>query len=374
MLAADPLLRTRTGKPQEDTPGLAELARARALVLAHGWNSTSHQVLDRGMRRWFSRAGDAVVGYVSAAGLRVVAGAPVAPDERLEGVAAEFEADARRSGEQVCYFAAEERFVAALGGGRHVGHVIGLQPIWEARSWGTRFDAKASLRAQRNRAANKGVTVAEEPAATELGPELRACHAAWLRHKRLPRLRFLAHSDASRADPRVMRDRRLFVARWAAGHGDGPDPGRVVAYLCACPVPRRRGWLVEKVVRHPAAPNGTAELLIDAALRALAAEADRLTLGLAPLATVVAGRRAPDDARPATDGPAARARDGAPAWLSRLERAAVRHGRRLYDFAGLQAFKGKFDPDAWEPVYLLSTEPRLTPRTLLALGAAFLVA
>lgn len=372
MLAADLLARLRPGKPLSDTAFATELARARALVLAHGWNSTSHQVLDPGMRRWFSRSGDAVVGYVSAAGVRVVAGAPVAPDGRLDAVADEFEADARRAGEAVCYFAAEERFVAALGARGHAEHLIGLQPTWEARSWGRRFDAKASLRAQRNRAVNKGVTVAEEPAAAELGPELRACHAAWLRHKRLPRLRFLAHSDASRADPRVLRDRRLFVARWGGTRADGTT-GRVAAYLSACPVPRRRGWLVEKVVRHPAAPNGTTELLIDAALRALAADADRLTLGLAPLATVAADGRAPEGAAPVPTGDRP-APDAAPRWLSRLEGVAVRRGRRLYDFAGLHAFKAKFDPDAWEPVYLLSTEARLTLRTLLAVAAAFLVA
>ena len=51
---------------------------ARRLVLEHGWNSTSHQVLDPGMRRWFSAASAAVVGYVQVARVRAVAGAPVA--------------------------------------------------------------------------------------------------------------------------------------------------------------------------------------------------------------------------------------------------------------------------------------------------------
>lgn len=57
-----------------------------------------------------------------------------------------------------------------------------------------------------------------------------------------------------------------------------------------------------------------------------------------------------------------------------MEALAVRYGRGLYDLAGLHAFKGKFEPDAWEPVYLLSAEPRLTPRAVLAVGAAFLAA
>lgn len=409
-----PRLDARTARRVSDRHGLAA---ARALVLAHGWNSTSHQVLDPGMLLWFSGAGDAVVGYVRAAGFRVVAGAPVAPGERLAAVAAEFEADARRAGERVCYFAVEERFAAALGAGRgepggggagpahaggapparrHARHLIGLQPVWEAAAWSRRFDAKASLRAQRNRAANKGITVAAAPATAEGSPELRACHAAWLRAKRLPRLGFLAHSDSARADPRVLRDRRLFVARHG---GTGAAAGRVAAYLAACPVPKRRGWLVEKVVRDPAAPNGSCELLLDAALRALSAEADRFTLGLAPLAPTAArprgpgprdgggpvdgdragqgtrGRREPEAATGhAPDDVARHATEAPPQWLSRVEALAVRYGRGLYDLAGLHAFKGKFEPDAWEPVYLLSAEPRLTPRAVLAVGAAFLAA
>jgi lysylphosphatidylglycerol synthetase-like protein (DUF2156 family) len=79
------------------------------------------------------------------------------------------------------------------------------------------------------------------------------------------------------------------------------------------------------MLRGRRAPNGTIELLIDAAMRAAAARGDReVTLGLAPLA-----------------GPVAR-------WL-RLARTI---STPLYDFGGLRAFKAKLRPHAWEPVYL----------------------
>ncbi len=330
-------------------------ARARALVEEHGWNSTAHQVLDPGMRHWFSLAGDAVVGYVQVAGYRVVAGAPVAADHRLLAVAQEFEAASRRAGLRVCYFGAEQRFAAALDEG-HCRHLIGYQPTWDLSTWASRYDSDRSLRAQRNRAANKGVTVREQPPGVETSPELRACHTAWLAAKRLPRLGFLAHSSPEGSDDGAVAGRRLFVATLR--------DGAVAAYLTACPVPGRRGWLIDKVVRTPRAPNGTAELLIDAAARALAPGSQRLTLGLAPLSWTLH----------VEDGPVAPSDLGTPGWLMRLERLAVRHGSRFYDFAGLYAFKRKFRPDAWEPVYLLRRGAGLGPGTMLALAGAFLLA
>jgi phosphatidylglycerol lysyltransferase len=47
------------------------------------------------------------------------------------------------------------------------------------------------------------------------------------------------------------------------------------------------------------------------------------------------------------------------------------HGRRFYNFAGLDAFKSKFRPQRWEAIYAISNEPKFSPRTLYAIGAAF---
>jgi len=343
---------------------------ARRLVLEYGWNSTSHQVLDPGMSHWFSLGRDAVVGYVEVAGMRVVAGAPVAADDRLAAVAKEFEDDSLAVGRQVCYFAAENRLLAQVKHRRYARHLIGLQPTWSAESWGRRFDASASLRAQRNRAVNKGVRVVEVDAGRERDHDLRDCHAAWLAAKGLPRLGFLAHSDLSHADAGTVADRRLFVATVGPGvpgavttsdasEGDADDG--VIAYLSAAPVPRRRGWLVEKIVRRPSAPNGTTELLLDTALRALAVDAERFTLGLSPLIAKAEEKAVAPTARLTSER-----------CVEVAERLAVKRGHRLYDFGGLYSFKRKFRPEAWEPVYLLSTQEQLTPRTFLALAGAFL--
>lgn len=351
MLLSVTTSRRAAGALRSSGAAAEDLTLAQALVVDHGWNSCSHLVFDSGMRRWYSAAGDALVAYVEVAGYRVVAGAPVASDERLVSVAREFELTSRRAGRRVSYFGAEERFVSAVGG-RCTRHMIGHQPVWRAGSWARRFEADRTLRAQRNRAANKGVAVTERPARAEEERPLKACHAAWLSSKRMPRMGFIAHAGS---DPGRPQGRRLFVAG---------QPGRqVVAYLTASPVPRRRGWLIDKVVRRPDAPNGTTELLIDAAARALTRGSERLTLGLAPLSSAF---RSQTDGSPQTE-------DAIPRWLRHLEKLALTRGKRFYDFEGLYAFKGKFGPDAWEPVYLLSTEPHLGLGAVLAvLGAFFL--
>src|SRR4051794_9661818 len=94
----------------------SDITRARELVLSFGWNSTSFQIINPGIRRWFSAAADAVVGYVSSAGVRVAVGAPVCEWDRVEAVAEEFENDARRCQEGVCYFGAEQRLESVYAG------------------------------------------------------------------------------------------------------------------------------------------------------------------------------------------------------------------------------------------------------------------
>lgn len=82
----------------DKTPGASSsFPRTRRIVLAHGWNSTSYQILNPGIRHWLASADDAVVGFVSCFGVRVAAGAPICARERLLEVAFEFERAAARA-------------------------------------------------------------------------------------------------------------------------------------------------------------------------------------------------------------------------------------------------------------------------------------
>lgn len=323
-------------------PDPADLLRARALILRHGWNATAYQILNPGIHLWFSRNGDAVAGFVDCHGVRVVAGAPVCADHRLRAAAEELERDS--PGMAVCYFCAGSRLMSVLDPSvHHSSVVLGAQPAWDPHAWSRMLQEHASLRAQLNRARNKGAEVTEWPAQrAAVAPELRRCLEEWLATRGLPPLHFLVETRTLER----LYDRRVFVAR---------QDGTVVGFLVATPIPARGGWLIEQIVRSPAAANGTAELLIDAVVEAARLEGSHyVTLGLSPL-SIRAGR------------PGA----GGPLWLRGVLGWMRAHVHRFYNFEGLEAFKAKFRPAVWEPIYAVANRPSFTPRLLYAIAGAF---
>jgi lysylphosphatidylglycerol synthetase-like protein (DUF2156 family) len=59
--------------------------------------------------------------------------------------------------------------------------------------------------------------------------------------------------------------------------------GAVVAFALASPIPARHGYLLEVLARSRFAPNGTSELLIDAAMHHAAEQScTYMTLGWSP--------------------------------------------------------------------------------------------
>lgn len=318
---------------------------ARALVLRHGWNAASYQILNPGMRLWFSAAGDAVAGYGVHGRVRVVAGAPVCAPERLRSAAGELEADAAAHGQRVVFFGAGMRLERAYAASpSHAMVDLGAQPVWDPHDWIGIVARRSSLRAQLHRAANKDVRVERWPVQQARASE--AIHGVlhdWLASRGLPPLRFMVTPGVlERGD-----DRRVFVARRG-------DDGPVVAYLVATPVPARDGWLVEQWPRSPEAPNGTTHLLVDAAMRSFAADGSRyVTLGLAPLSDRGAG----DFTQPA--------------WLRVLLHWLRAHGRRFYNFEGLEAFKAGMQPAAWEPIFAIAQGRRFSPVMLHAIAGVF---
>jgi phosphatidylglycerol lysyltransferase len=317
---------------------------ARALVMRHGWNAVAYQILNPGMRLWFSQEGDAVAGYETFARVRVIAGAPVCSPERLQAVVGELEADANACRERVLFFGAGARLEALYAARRdHCLAHLGAQPVWDPREWAAIVQRKASLRAQLHRARNKGVQVSEWLSDRARGaPALRHVLREWLSTRGLPPLAFLVTPDIlDQVD-----DRRIFVA---------DRGGEVVAYLVATPVPARDGWLVEQWPRTERAPNGTTHLLVDAAMRAFADSGSRYaTLGLAPLSEL--------------DGDATRAQ---PLWLRATMQWVRAHGRRFYNFRGLEAFKAGLQPLAWEPIFAIAQGRRFTPELVRAVAGVF---
>lgn len=315
----------------ERTPEITE--RAHALVMAHGWNTTSYQVLNPGFDHWFDPAEDAVAGIVRTRRVWVVGGAPICAAHRLPAVTQRLEIDARAVGARVCYVAAQDRLEhLKRGDGTSALFYLGAEPYWDPRRWPEIVAGHASVRAQVARSRNKGVEVAELRLGTDEATALLGdVQAEWLAEKGLPPLAFLTMPWLFDR----LGDRRLFVATRG---------GEVVAFAVLTPIPGREGWLVEQLARRPSAPNGVGEQLVDAAFRRLAEEgAGFVSLGIVPLS------------------PRARGADAAPWWLRGTFGWARAHGRRFYNFDGLDRFKAKLHPDAWLPVYAILNAPSPTP-------------
>lgn len=314
------------------------------LLERYAWNVTAYQIVNPGMEHWFSESGDAVIGYMRRWGKRVVAGAPVCSEERLNEVLVEWETDCAKHRERSCYFGAAGRLFDRLSSrSDHSTITLGAQPVWNPQHWSEPSAMRSSLRAQLSRARNKGVMVREwNVRDAESSPELCRVLGEWLAHKPIPSLHFLVEPQTLAN----LRDKRVFVAE---------RNGVPVGFLNAAPVPTRNGWLTEQFVRGANAPNGTVELLVDSAVRALAASgAEYVTMGLVPLSS--------HSWDPAYVNPL---------WL-RFVLAWIRaHGRRFYNFAGLESFKAKFNPDSWEPIYAVSQERRFSLWTLYAVADAF---
>lgn len=314
-------------------------------MLRFGWNATAYQILNPGIALWFPTAEDGVVGYVRHRRTLVVAGAPVCALDRLESLAGEFVAAAHSRRLRVCYFGAGERLEARYARDSNWSRVLlGAQPVWDPRYWQEAVAKRSSLRAQFNRARNKGVRVSEWPSAVaEDHPALRRCLSEWLATRNLPPLHFLVEPETLSR----LQDRRVLVA-----HRRGSE---VIAFTVLSPVPDRNGWLVEQIVRGFSAPNGTAELLIDAAMRAVGASgATYTTLGLSPLSE----RARLEPLRQ-------------PIWLRLVLEWVRLHGARFYNFGGLETFKAKFNPEVWEPIYAIGEGSSFSPRDLYAIAGAF---
>jgi phosphatidylglycerol lysyltransferase len=314
------------------TAATIERERVLELVQKYGFNATSFQTLEEGYRYFFE--GDACVAYVDTGRAWVVAGAPIAEPARIVAVLEAFLVAASAAQRRTCLFATEQRLLDLIGN-RLLSVRIGEQPVWDPHAWPETLRRRRSLREQLRRARAKGVQVREVTASElEAGDTRQGIERVaerWLRSRAMAPMDFLVRLELFS----FSQARRCFLAE---------KDGQVLGVAGVVPVPARGGWFIEDLVRDPAAPNGTGELLIDAVMRWAAAQGSSwLTLGLAPLAGDV----------------------------SPLLRAARKSGALLYDFKGLRTYKAKLEPEQWLPIYLSYPPSQSAWVSLLDALAAF---
>jgi phosphatidylglycerol lysyltransferase len=326
------------------SPVVPDLALARRLVFAHSWNPIAYQILNPGIQHWFSRQGDAVIGYVTCNHIRVVAGTPVCSPTRISQIIEEFEADAACERHGVCYFHVGPRFVGVVNNSpRHSIAAIGALPFWDPTRWDAVLRSSPSLRYQVSRARSKGIVVTEMPAAiAATSQDLRDIRQHWLNRKHLPPLHFLI-------EPNIfgqLLDRRLFIAS---------RNQQVVGYLLCTPMPNREGWLFEQWAHNAKAPLGTSEVLVHTAMSTFGRENFRqVTMGLVPLSDAVLPPGEPG-----------------PLWLRALFRFMRLTANPLYNFKGLEHYKYKFRPHHSEAAYVVVNSGHFHPINVLAMAHAF---
>lgn len=298
---------------QPEITDLQRTLRARASIDQFAIDTVSAQAASCPTKFHFWHDAESCVPYVDTGSAWVAAGRPAAPPEARAAAAERFVAEARANGRRARFFGVEapERDSKRL-------LAVGAQASWTPDSWSAALTRKKSLREQLRRARAKGVAVEAVEAVEHtalngaLRREVEALRQAWLAGRGMSPMQFVAHTDVLDGLDR----RTLFVAR----HGE-----QLAGVLVATPVRARRAWMFEHLLRSPTAPNGTAETLFDAAVRAAAEQGvERVTLGLSPLANVSSW------------------------WLRGVRRVS----RPLYDFNGLCAFKQKLEPAEWSPVFV----------------------
>ncbi|MFT3922351.1 MAG: DUF2156 domain-containing protein [Myxococcales bacterium] len=307
-----------------------------SLLRRHGREATSFQILEPGLQYYFFGAGDGegVAAYADVGGAWVTVGEPVCAPERMNAMVEEFARVARERGKRLRFFHVSESFAERPGlRSTHIGE----QPIWDPASWHVTVAQHRSLRDQLKRAQKKGVAarlvssseLADPESATRKGCE--SLIARWLSSRRMGEMKFMVL-----VHPWEFAEERRFAL--------AEQDGKLVGLAVAIPVYAQGGWFIEDLLRDPDAPNGTAELLVDALFSAFASEGSHYaTLGLAPLS----------------------------GELGRMLTLTRDTTNRLYNFTGVRAFKEKLRPQRWDPVHLAFPRGELGVLALRDVLAAF---
>lgn len=310
-----------------------ELLRLQTL---YGYNPYSLASIASGASVWSTPDFDGAIIYGEFGRVWLVAGDPLAALEDMPELAGQFAAFAKRKNRAVAFVPASAEFARLITPDDFVVVKVGASPYFDLKTWNPRGDCAKKLRAGVNQARRAGVEVEmiSEILDESVKRETAQLCMSWLSSRRsattfgwLMALDPFLHSEY----------KKYFAAR---------VNGKLVGFLAASPIPARRAWFLEDVLRKPDAPQGTATLLVLEALTKLKAEGVNLaTLGTSPFAT-----DGPNDVL-STEHPVI---DGA------LRLASQRLGA-LYNFEGLRRFKGKFVPSWWESEYALGHRGAVMP-------------
>jgi phosphatidylglycerol lysyltransferase len=270
----------------------------------------------------------------------IALGGPVGPPDCAAELGWAFVDAARRAGKRpVFYEVGPELLPLMLDLGLSL-HKLGEKAMIDLRDFTLEGPARKKLRAAHSHGLRHGLTLelATPPHAPALLAELRQISDTWLADKGTHEKGFS-----------VGRFDKAWLGRWPLAlirHN-----GRIVGFANLLLTDAADVATIDLMRHTPDAPAGVMDFLFIELMLLLKSQGYRqFSMGMAPLAGLDSRR-------------------GTRLW-ARFGAAIFQHGGHFYNFAGLRAFKMKFDP-RWEPHYL--AVPSAAPPLLPLADAALLI-
>jgi phosphatidylglycerol lysyltransferase len=330
-----------------------ERERAAAVVREWGHLSTAHFALGRDKSYFWSESGRSLIPYRVAWGVALTLADPIGPDDERAALLDAFLAFCRRQDWTVALYQVSGDVRTYCRARSLAAFKIGEDALVDLGAFTLAGKVGAPVRHAVARARRGGVSVRvyhQEalPAADFAG--MKRVSAAWL-GKRSVANQFSFSMGRFPTD--WSPDLLTAVAYDAAGEA--------CAFVTWTPLYAGNGWALDNMRRDTTTEPGTMELLLAESIAwAHARGAERMTLGLVPLAgmsSVAGGEALPEAVSAATAATA----------LERLATTLHRRGMLLGNYRSLYFFKDKFQP-VWEPRYLAVSDLGALPLALWALA------
>lgn len=255
------------------------LSRQSIIERVHQWGVSSvvESILDPSCKIFSDPNINGLIGYHSNRGCAVVFGDPVCSPEDRECLVQAFHSFCEAQRKNVIYLAASEAF----GHWMHEKQSSGLITFGEELFLDPQCDPKTrtgkkgiSLRGKVRHAEKNGISVNEYSGEMpDLENKIQDVAAQWLKHRRGPQI--------------YISKVRLFSERFGKRWFYAQQGERVVGSLVLNYLQAKEGWVLDRIMTIPNAPQGTSEILVVSVLETLAQEGCRfLTFGATNGATL----------------------------------------------------------------------------------------
>ncbi len=332
----------------QQAPNVWERIRAWRVLSRNGELSMGHFTLTGDKRYFWSNTGRSFLAYQVLGGVALVLGDPIGPPEEHGRILAAFFAHCQRQDWSPTFYQASSRTVQLCSAWGFKSFHIGEEAVVDLSSFTLQGKRGAPVRHAIARAKRGGITVQcwqGEPVPAPIFEAMQDLSRCWLQEQQIvEEFGFSMGRFPADWSPNLL----TVVACDASG--------KLQAFLTWTPLYAGRGWALDVMRRSHDTVPGTMEYVIATAFSwAKEHGAQRMSLGLAPLARTMS----PSDAQS----------DNSSSLLERLAISLHQRGLLLGQYRSLHSFKSKFQP-VWDARYIIIPKQWSMLRALYALAGA----